>query len=93
MSLELATPGELPVDVAVPFDQAALTKLPAAIDGLTWATPWTTFETAAPEGSAQGAPIGFAVVAGGAYASRGGCGGPPPPATKFEILVERIDAK
>jgi hypothetical protein len=93
VSLQLATPGEVPVVVGVTFDQASLTQLPTAVDGLGWGTPWTTIEAPAHEGSGQGAPIGFAVAAGGAGASRGGCGGPPPPETKFEILVERVDAK
>jgi len=67
--------------------QIKLQKLAQPIDGMTWATEWTTLEVSAPAGSDA---VGVAVAAGGPVALRGGCGGPPPPPVKMEILVERV---
>jgi hypothetical protein len=66
-----------------------LVPLATPIDGMSYATDWTTLDVAAPGAGI----IGAAVALGTASASRGGCGGPPLPPADVEVLVEYLRAK
>lgn len=88
LTMELAAPGAPVQSLDVGGSTAPkFTKLAAPIDGMTWATEWTTFTADAPAGTG---PVGVAVAFGG----RGyGCGGPPPPATNLVFLIEQVAAE
>jgi hypothetical protein len=90
VTLEVASPGAAPVDHGVQGSSAAIALLAAPVDGMHYGSDWQTFEVPAPAGSG---PIGVAVAAGGYSLLRGGCGGPPMPASSVEILVEHVKSK
>lgn len=83
--LELTTPGGAVVDHGVAAPQ--LSKLPSAVDGMTYGTPWSTVSAEPPPGAG---PVGVAVLAGGRMASRMGCAGPASPTRDVVVLVEGV---
>lgn len=87
VTMELARPGGSVERSSVLPSQIKLDRLPAAVDGMTHGTPWSTLDVLAPSGSGA---IGVAVAPGG---RDGMCGGPLPPAVKVEILVQKIASK
>lgn len=90
VTLELASPKATTEDTGVRAEAGTLSKLAAPIDGLTYASAWTTLDVPAPGSDT----IGVAVIAGGPGLLRGDpCGGPPPPPVTVEILVERVASK
>lgn len=65
---------------------AALARLDAPVDGMTFGTPWRTLSLDAPTGAG---PVGFALAVGVGDA----CGGPGVPPAELELLVEHVTAR
>lgn len=86
LTVQLATAGGVVTTKQVDVTAAKLTwtKLSSPVDGMSWASAWTTIRVDAPAGAS---PIGVAVAAG---ANGYGCGGPPLPSTNVAYLIESV---
>ncbi len=86
LTVQLASPGGAVATKQIDSTttKPTWTKLSTPVDGMTWASAWTTVTVDAPPGTA---PIGVAVAAG----TQGyGCGGPAFPAANVAYLIETV---
>lgn len=84
VTMQVATPHVAPVEAPVPH--VDLAELATPVDGMTWASEWSTASANLPTGNG---PVGVAVAA----TTPGYCGGPPGPPAEIEILVQSVASK